>query len=183
MPVDEADIGSDWEDDEDEDHEDDQNGPVNHFAVGLDEHDLLQDVALSRKAAKEIIKAVLVNFNDIIDKTIEELLAHVIEPSSSATSYPVVLIRQGSQWRMCVDYRTLNDATVDDRYPLPRIDDIFESLSKGRVFSSVDAISGYHQLDLEPSDKWKTREVCPGYRRCEDGEGGRDSEISLGCER
>lgn len=98
---------------------------------------------------------------DIIDKTIEKLLAHdVIEPSSSATSYPVVLIKQGPKWRMCVDYRTLNDDTVEDRYPLPRIDDIFESLSKGRVFSSVDAISGYHQLDLEPSDKWKTAFIC-----------------------
>ena len=57
---------------------------------------------------------------------------------------------------MCVDYRALNKVTVKDRYPLPRIDDLFDILSKARLFSSLDLAQGYHQIRVTPEDVPKT---------------------------
>ncbi|EPQ30551.1 uncharacterized protein PFL1_02076 [Pseudozyma flocculosa PF-1] len=84
----------------------------------------------------------------------------VIEPSTSPASFPVLLVKQGAKWRFCVDYRGLNKVSKDDRYPLPRIDDIFEALAGNRWFSGLDAIRGYHQLDIEEADRWKTAFIC-----------------------
>jgi hypothetical protein len=57
---------------------------------------------------------------------------------------------------MCVDYRSLNDVTVKDKYPLPRIEDLFDQMSGVTVFSKIDLRSGYHQLKIRPSDIPKT---------------------------
>jgi hypothetical protein len=57
---------------------------------------------------------------------------------------------------MCVDYRSLNDVTVKDKYPLPRIEDLFDQMSGARVFSKIDFRSGYHQMKIRPSDIPKT---------------------------
>ncbi|KAE8250875.1 hypothetical protein A4X13_0g4298 [Tilletia indica] len=96
-----------------------------------------------------------------MDATIDQLLSwEVIEPSSSPVSFPVVMVRQNSKWRFCVDYRTLNTETVPDRYPLPAIDSIFQTLSGKKIFSSLDAIRGYHQLGVKEDDRWKTAFVC-----------------------
>ena len=54
--------------------------------------------------------------------------------------------------RMCVDYRELNKVTVKDRYPLPRIDDLFDQLKGSSVFSKIDLRSGYHQLKIKETD-------------------------------
>jgi hypothetical protein len=53
---------------------------------------------------------------------------------------------------MCVDYRTLNDVTVKNKYPLPRIEDLFDQMRGARVFSKVDLRSSYHQMKIWPSD-------------------------------
>ncbi|KAF9760727.1 Transposon Ty3-I Gag-Pol polyprotein [Nosema granulosis] len=58
--------------------------------------------------------------------------------------------------RMCIDYRPLNQVTVKDKYPLPRIDEILDGLSKAEVFTTLDATSGYYQLAMEENDKQKT---------------------------
>ncbi|XP_019251226.1 PREDICTED: uncharacterized protein LOC109230156 [Nicotiana attenuata] len=57
---------------------------------------------------------------------------------------------------MCIDYRQLNKVTIKNKYPLPRIDDLFDQLQGVRVFSKIDLRSGYHQLKIRDSDVPKT---------------------------
>jgi hypothetical protein len=57
---------------------------------------------------------------------------------------------------MCVDYRPLNAVTIKNKYPLPRIDILFNQLSKAKVFSKIDLRSGYHQIKIHPKDIPKT---------------------------
>jgi hypothetical protein len=57
---------------------------------------------------------------------------------------------------MCVDYRSLNDVTVKNKYPLPRIEDLFDQMRGAKVFSKIDLRSGYHQMKIRPSDIPKT---------------------------
>ena len=54
--------------------------------------------------------------------------------------------------RMCVDYRELNKVTIKNKYPLPRIDDLFDQLKGASVFSKIDLSSDYHQLKIKESD-------------------------------
>jgi hypothetical protein len=57
---------------------------------------------------------------------------------------------------MCVEYRTLSDVTVKNKYPLPRIEDLFDQMRGARVFSKIDLRPGYHQMKIRPSDIPKT---------------------------
>jgi hypothetical protein len=57
---------------------------------------------------------------------------------------------------MCVDYRFLNDVTVENKYPLPRIEDLFDQMRGARVFSKIDLRSSYHQMKISQSDIPKT---------------------------
>jgi hypothetical protein len=78
-------------------------------------------------------------------------------PSSSPWGAPVLFVQKkdGSQ-RMCVDYRSLNDVTVKNKCPLPRIEDLFNRMRGARVFSKTDLRSGYCQMKIRPSDIPKT---------------------------
>jgi hypothetical protein len=58
--------------------------------------------------------------------------------------------------RMCIDYRALNEVTIKNKYPLPRIEDMFGQLRGANVFSKIDLRSGYHQLRIRPLDIPKT---------------------------
>ncbi|GJU73875.1 hypothetical protein Tco_1265280 [Tanacetum coccineum] len=58
--------------------------------------------------------------------------------------------------KMCIDYYELNKLTVKNRYPLPRIDDLFDQLQGSRVYSKIDLRSGYHQLRVREEDIPKT---------------------------
>jgi hypothetical protein len=83
--------------------------------------------------------------------------AGYIRPSSSPWGAPVLFVQKkdGSQ-RTCVDYRTLNDVTVKNKYPLPRIEDLFNRMRGARVFSKIELRSGYHQMKIRPSNIPKT---------------------------
>ena len=95
---------------------------------------------------------------ELIEAEVDKMLeAGVVEPSDSPWSSPVVLVKKkdGTQ-RFCVDYRRLNKATRGDAYPLPRIDDSFDTLAGSRYFSTLDLASGYWQVEVEEKDKQKT---------------------------
>jgi len=87
----------------------------------------------------------------------------LIEPSASSWSSPVVLVpKKNNQYRMCVDYRRLNQYTIKDAYALPRIDDILYSINNNaKVLSTLDLYSGYHQIPMYPDDKDKTCFTTP----------------------
>jgi hypothetical protein len=57
---------------------------------------------------------------------------------------------------MCVDYRSLNEVTIKNKYPLPRIEDLFDQMRGATVFSKIDLRSGYHQLKIQTEDIPKT---------------------------
>ncbi|GJZ67783.1 putative reverse transcriptase domain-containing protein [Tanacetum coccineum] len=80
-----------------------------------------------------------------------------IRPSSSPWGAPVLFVKKkDGSLRMCVDYRELNKLTVKNRYPLPRIDDLFDQLQRSSVYSKIDLRSGYHQLRVQEEDIPKT---------------------------
>ncbi|GJT78720.1 putative reverse transcriptase domain-containing protein [Tanacetum coccineum] len=81
-----------------------------------------------------------------------------IRPSSSPWGAPVLFVKKkDGSFRMCIDYRELNKLTVKNRYPLPRIDDLFDQLNRVQsVYSKIDLRSGYHQLRVREEDIPKT---------------------------
>ncbi|GKD43722.1 putative reverse transcriptase domain-containing protein [Tanacetum coccineum] len=80
-----------------------------------------------------------------------------IRPSSSPWGAPVLFVKKkDGSFRMCIDYRELNKLTVKNRYPLPRIDDLFDQLQGSSVYSKIDLRSGYHQLRVHDEDIPKT---------------------------
>ncbi|GKD11338.1 putative reverse transcriptase domain-containing protein, partial [Tanacetum coccineum] len=96
---------------------------------------------------------------------IEELSAQLQElsekgfiiPSSSPWGAPVLFFKKkDGSFRMCIDYRELNKLTVKNRYPLLRINDLFNQLQGSSVYSKIDLRSGYHQLRVRDEDILKT---------------------------
>jgi hypothetical protein len=80
-----------------------------------------------------------------------------IRPSSSPWGCPSLFVKKKDQsLRVCVDYRPLNIVTIKNRYPLSRIDILFDQLTSAKVFSKVDLCSGYHQIKIHPEDIPKT---------------------------
>jgi len=77
----------------------------------------------------------------------------LILPSSSPWGCPAIFVKKKDQsLRMCVDYHPLSAVTIKNKYPLPRIDILFDQLSKVKIFSKIDLRSGYHQIKIHPED-------------------------------
>lgn len=100
---------------------------------------------------------------DEINRQVEKLLKdNVIQESHSPWSAPVHLVPKKQdatgevKHRMVIDYRRLNDITIDDRYPLPNITELFDKLGRSTMFSTLDLASGYHQVELREEDREKT---------------------------
>ncbi|KAJ1695434.1 hypothetical protein LUZ63_012132 [Rhynchospora breviuscula] len=89
---------------------------------------------------------------------LEELLEKgFIRPSASPWGAPILFVKKkDGSLRLCIDYRELNKVTVKNRYPLPRIDDLFDQLQGSSVYFKIDLRTGYHQLRIKPEDVEKT---------------------------
>jgi hypothetical protein len=82
----------------------------------------------------------------------ELLQKGLICPSSSPWGCPAIFVKKDQSLRMCVDYRPLNTVTIKNKYLLPRIDILFDQLSKANVFSKIDLRSSYHQIKIRLED-------------------------------
>ena len=98
----------------------------------------------------------------VVEQEVEKMLQlGVIRPSQSEWASPITLVpKPDGSVRFCVDYRALNDITIKDRYPLPLVQDIFDTLKGSTIFSTLDLASGYWQLPVEEGSIHKTAFVC-----------------------
>jgi len=99
-----------------------------------------------------------------IEEEVQRMLeAGIVRPSDSPWCFPVVLVtKKNGKTRFCVDYRQLNKVTKADAYPLPLIDEIFDALHGTKYFTTLDATSGYWQVEIVPEDQEKTAFVTRG---------------------
>lgn len=96
----------------------------------------------------------------------EDLIAkQFIRPSASPWGAPVLLVKKkDGSIRLCVDYRQLNKVTIKNKYPLPRIDDLFDQLRGASLFLKIDLRLGYHQIRIKSEDIPKTTfRMCYGH--------------------
>lgn len=100
----------------------------------------------------------------IINREVEDMLKDgVIEPSSSPWSSPIVMVKKSAgKFRFCVDLRKVNESSVKDAYPLPRINAILEKLKQARFISTLDLYRGYWQVPLKESSRPITAFTIPG---------------------
>ncbi|KAL0561633.1 hypothetical protein IC582_002073 [Cucumis melo] len=115
------------------------------FAIELEPGTVPISRAPYRMALAEL-KELKVQLQELLDKGF-------IRPSVSPWSALVLFVKKkDGSMRLCIDYRELNKVTVKNRYPLPRIDDLFDQLQGATVFSNIDLRSGYHQLRIKDGD-------------------------------
>lgn len=96
---------------------------------------------------------------DEIERQVQKMLAEeIIEPSVSSYNSPILLVPKKSEesdkkWRLVIDYRQLNKKIMPDKFPLPRIESILDQLGRAKYFSTLDLMSGFHQIPLEQDSR------------------------------
>ncbi|GBG72716.1 hypothetical protein CBR_g12284 [Chara braunii] len=102
------------------------------------------------RMSEEELEVLCAELDDLLDKG-------WIRPSCLPHGAPVLFVRKKNKdLRLCIDYRKLNAQTVNNVGPLPRIDDLLERLGGATYFSKLDLNSGYHQIEIQPQDRYKT---------------------------
>lgn len=103
-----------------------------------------------------------VHRQEVRDQITKMLDQGIIRPSESAWSSPIWVVPKkidasGKQkWRLVVDFRKLNEKTLDDKYPIPNINDVLDKLGKCHYFTTLDLASGFYQVEMHPQDVEKT---------------------------
>lgn len=103
-----------------------------------------------------------VHRNEVKQQINKMLNEKIIEPSESPYNFPIWVVPKkmdasGTQkWRIVIDYRKLNEQTIEDKYPLPRIETVLDNLGRATYFSTLDLASGFHQIEIEKEDREKT---------------------------
>jgi hypothetical protein len=112
--------------------------------------ELIPGTTLISKRAYRVSRPELVELKKQIDELLEK---GYIRPSTSPWATLVLFVeKKDGTKRMCIDYSSLNKVTIKNKYPMPRIEDLFDQLRGASVFSKIDLRSGYHQLRIRPSD-------------------------------
>lgn len=103
-----------------------------------------------------------------VETQIEEMLEQgIIQPSSSAYNSPIWVVPKKldnsgiNKWRIVIDYRKLNEITVDDKFPIPNIDSLFDKLGRAQYFTTLDLAKGFHQILVDEKDRAKTAFSTP----------------------
>ena len=104
------------------------------------------------------------NLREIVKEELQKLLnVNFIYPiSDSRWVSPLVIVpKKNGKWRVCIDYRELNKATLKDHFPLPFIDQVLDTLASKKYFSFLDGFSGYNQIQVAPEYQDKATFTCP----------------------
>ena len=107
---------------------------------------------------KQKTRGVPQSFKNEFKKSLEEMkAAGMVIDSKSPWCSPVRLVKKpDGSIRVCVDYRKVNNATIKDSFPIPKIEDIFNQLGKAKIFSTIDLASGYYQIRMDPNSRQYT---------------------------
>lgn len=94
-----------------------------------------------------------------INKMLQE---KIIEPSESPYNFPIWIVPKKldasgiKKWRIVIDYRKLNENTIEDKFPLPNIETVLDNLGRANYFTTLDLASGFHQIEIEQKDREKS---------------------------
>ena len=125
--------------------------PHRDIDFGIELHPGISPISMTPHRMTPIeLQELIVQLQELLDKGF-------IRPSTSPWGASVLVAKKkGKTLRLCIDYRKLNRVTIKNRYPLPRIDDLFDQLRGARVYSKKDLRTGYHQLRVRKTDIPKT---------------------------
>nr|GEV50410.1 putative reverse transcriptase domain, aspartic peptidase domain protein [Tanacetum cinerariifolium] len=139
---------------------DDKIRAVNALPLDICEFDIILE-----PISKDPYRMAPIELKEFKDQIQELLERGFIRPSMSPWGAPVLFVKKkDGSMRLCIDYHELNKITIRNRYPLPRIDDLFDQLQGAMHFSKIDLRSGYHQLQVKEQDISKTAfRTCYGH--------------------